>query len=327
MNSSLASSYLRIAEQNVELTTSAIRTLLYFDIFNHPLSESEIRNLIQFDLKNEIELSEVLNELTDAQRIYFHDGYYSISASAFNVKRRLAGEKVAKTMVSRMKKFSSIIASFPFVKAVTISGSLSKNFMDKNSDIDYFIVTARNRLWLARTLLVLYKKLFLLNSKKNFCVNYFVSEDHLAIPDKNIFTATEVCFLIPVYKYDVYLNFMNNNIWSKTFYPNFPLRSEFYIVSEKFPRLKVFFEKLFSSSFGEYLDDYFFKATLRHWKNKFKDFDPATFDLRMRTRKNVSKHHPGGFQEKVLKELDVRIANFEKQHDIILRDEKSTLFA
>ena len=76
MNSSLASSYLRIAEQNVELTTSAIRTLLYFDIFNHPLSESEIRNLIQFDLKNEIELSEVLNELTDVQRIYFHDGYY-----------------------------------------------------------------------------------------------------------------------------------------------------------------------------------------------------------------------------------------------------------
>ncbi|MBK8364259.1 MAG: hypothetical protein IPL24_11445 [Bacteroidetes bacterium] len=327
MNPSPASSYRTSTELNVEMSAAVIRVLLYFDIFNHPLSINEIKDLIQIEVKDENEVAEVLLELVDQQKIYFHEGYYSVSSSVFNMHRRIAGEKYAKTMVDRMKKFSSLIASFPFVKAVTISGSLSKNFMDENSDIDYFIITSRNRLWLTRTFLVLYKKLFLLNSKKNFCVNYFVSEDQLAIPDRNIFTATEVSYLIPVYNYSEYLNFMKENKWSKTFYPNFPLRSEYYLIDEKFPGIKSFLEKIFSGSLGEAIDNYFFKFTLKHWKKKFKDFDASTFDLRMRTKKNVSKHHPNGFQEKILRELDIKFSNFEKQHDIVLRHEKSSVYA
>lgn len=327
MNSSLATSYPKITEQNAELAASVIRALLYFDIFNHPLSKNEIRDLIQVEAKDENELSEVLVELNDQQKIYFHEGYYSIGSSPFKMHRRIAGEKLARTMLSRMKRFSSLIASFPFVKAVTISGSLSKNFMDANSDIDYFIITSRNRLWLARTLLVLYKKLFLFNSKKNFCVNYFVSEDQLEIPDRNIFTATEVSFLIPVYNYNIYLKFMNENLWSRSFYPNFPLRNENYLVKEKFPRLKSFLEKIFSGNLGDVFDNYFFKFTLRHWKKKFRNFDPSTFDLRMRTKKNVSKHHPNGFQEKILTELNNKISAFEQQHDIVLKNEKDIIYS
>ncbi len=310
-----------------ELHVSVIRVLLYFDIFKHPLSKKELRELIQIELEDEEKLSEALIELTDLNQIYFHDGFYSISSSAGNTRRRLAGEKRANAMIARMKRFSALIASFPFVKAVTISGSLSKNFMDENSDIDYFIITKKNRLWLARTLLIIYKKIFLFNSKKNFCVNYFVSEDQLSIPDKNIFTATEVSFLIPVFNYKSYLEFMKENNWNKTFYPNFPLRTDCFIVDAKYPKLKSVAEKLFSSSMGEKLDTWFFNFTLKHWKKKFKNFDESTFDLRMRTKKNVSKHHPNGFQEKILNQLQSGISDFEKKHDISLSNEKSSLYA
>jgi hypothetical protein len=155
MNSSPASSYRNTINHNVEMSSAVIRVLLYFDIFNHPLSINEIKDLIQIEVNDENELPEALLELVDERKIYFHEGYYSVSPSVFNMHRRIAGEKYAMTMVDRMKKFSSLIASFPFVKAVTISGSLSKNFMDENSDIDYFIITSRNRLWLTRTFLVL----------------------------------------------------------------------------------------------------------------------------------------------------------------------------
>ena len=149
----------------------------------------------------------------------------------------------------------------------------------------------------------------------------------MSIPDRNIFTATEVSYLIPVYNYNEYLIFMKTNDWRKLFYPNFPLRNEKYLIREKFPRLKSILQKLFSGSLGEIFDNYFFKITLRHWKKKFKDFDPSTFDLRMRTKKNVSKHHPNGFQEKILNELAEKIEKFEKQHDIIVRYEKGTVYA
>ena len=321
MNSSVVASYKILPDQDAELRTSLIRALLYFDIFNHPLSKKEICHLIPIHSISESELTDVLTDLTAQNLIYFHNGFYSLSSSVESVKRRLIGEQCANTMIKRMQKFSSLISSFPFVKAVTISGSLSKNYMDENSDIDYFIITERNRLWLARTLLILYKKLFLFNSKKNFCVNYFVSEDQMSIPDRNIFTATEVSYLIPVYNYSEYLNFMKVNDWNKGFFPNFPLRSESLVVKETYPKVKSVLEKIFSNSFGEKLDTYFFRLTLKRWKKKFKTFDESTFDLRMRSKKNVSKHHPNGFQEKVLGQLQMKITEFESKHDISLSNE------
>lgn len=327
MNSSVVAPFKILPDQDAELRTSLIRALLYFDIFNHPLSSKEIFHLIPVHSISECELMDVLTDLTTHNLIYYHNGYYSLSPSVESVKRRLAGELCANTMIKRMQKFSSLISSFPFVKAVTISGSLSKNYMDENSDIDYFIITERNRLWLARTLLILYKKLFLFNSKKNFCVNYFVSEDQMSIPDRNVFTATEVSYLIPVYNYNAYFHFMKVNDWNKGFFPNFPLRGKDLVVKEAYPNIKSVLEKLFSNSIGEKLDTFFFKLTLKRWKKKFKTFDESTFDLRMRSKKNVSKHHPNGFQEKVLSQLQKKITEFENMHDISLSNEKSSLYA
>jgi hypothetical protein len=76
---------------------------------------------------------------------------------------------------------------------------LSKNFADERADIDYFVVTKANRLWIARTLMHLFKKLtFLVGKQHYFCMNYFVDEEALTIQEKNLFTAVEVATLIPV---------------------------------------------------------------------------------------------------------------------------------
>jgi hypothetical protein len=321
MNSSVVAPFSILSDQDAELRTSLIRALLYFDIFNHPLSKQELRDLIPMKLNEENHFSQALEGLLEQKQIYFHNGFYSISPSVNNSQRRIKGEERACAILKRMQRFSGLIASFPFVKGVTISGSLSKNYMDENSDIDYFIITTPNRLWVARTLLIIYKKMFLFNSKKNFCVNYFVSEDQLSIPDRNIFTATEVSYLIPVFNYSVYYEFMRVNSWSRLFYPNFPLRKEDLVIRESYPKIKVMLERVFSNSFGEKLDTYFFKLTLKRWKKKFKNFDENTFDLRMRSKRNVSKHHPNGFQEKVLNQLQTKIAEFEKRHDISLSNE------
>src|SRR4029453_8923510 len=97
-----------------------------------------------------------------------------------------------------------LIASFPYVRCVCISGSLSKKYFDDTTDIDFFVITKPGRLWVCRTFLILFKKLFLLNSKKYFCINYFIDSDNLEIPDQNIFTATELTTLIPMHDYELY---------------------------------------------------------------------------------------------------------------------------
>ena len=97
--------------------------------------------------------------------------------------------------------------------------------MDEKSDLDFFIITAPKRLWIARTLLVMYKRFFLFNSHKYFCVNYFVDEDHLEIEEKNLFTATELATVIPLYGQVHYTNLLKANPWLKRFFPNYTPRS------------------------------------------------------------------------------------------------------
>ena len=306
--------------------SAVLRTLHYFNIFNHPLTSQEIFLLAQDKDLTEKDTQDAIEALRHRGLIHTIDGFYFLNNNSEVVPKRLKGETFAATSLVIAKKYSKLISKFPFVKAVALSGSLSKNYMDKDSDIDYFIITSPGRMWVARTLLVLFKKIFLLNSRKNFCVNYFLSEDALQVPDKNIFTATEVSFLIPTYNYSLYKNFRKANAWSSEFLPHFPLRQKEFLVHDQKNNLKAFLEKVLSGSAGEKLDDYFFRLTLKFWKRKFKHFDDSTFDFRLRSRKNVSKHHPLGFQEKVLSSYSQNIAAFTRAHQISLHAE-DTVYA
>lgn len=306
--------------------SAVIRTLIYFDIFKHPLKEVEISDLIHQKEVSANEIEKAIADLLSQGIIGYHKGFYFLNNDAGIIERRLRGEILAIKSLETAKGNSRLISKFPFVRAIALSGSLSKNYMDDQSDIDYFIITAKGRMWVTRTLLVLYKKIFLLNSHKNFCVNYFLSEDSLNVPDKNIFTATEVSFLIPTYNYALYKSFRDANAWTTDFLPNFPLRQKEFLIDENNNSFKTFLEKILSGYIGEKLDEYFFRLTLKFWKKKFKHFDDNTFDFRLRSRKNVSKHHPQGFQEKVLSSYAKNIKEFTLANHISLHAE-DTVYA
>ena len=68
---------------------------------------------------------------------------------------------MAKNIYQKALTVSRLISKFPYVEGVGISGSLSKGYYDDDGDIDFFIITSPKRLWIARTFLILYKKLFL----------------------------------------------------------------------------------------------------------------------------------------------------------------------
>jgi hypothetical protein len=159
--------------------------------------------------------------ITDNLCFKSNNGFYSLQAKVEELERlRLEKEKRAQKYFKKLPFYSKLISRFPFVKGIAISGSLSKNVMHDDGDIDYFIITSKGRLWICRTLLILFKKIFLLNSRKYFCVNYFVDEENISIKDKNIFTAIEVAFLLPVYNAAVFKNFREVNSWTQEFIPS-----------------------------------------------------------------------------------------------------------
>jgi hypothetical protein len=287
-----------------------LKSLLYFDIFQYPLTALELTKLHPLHDTKADAVAEALQQLILRGMIHRDGEFYQIPASPGYADRRQRGNALAGQRMQRAMQRSRLIAAFPFVQAVMISGSLSKNYMEPGSDIDFFIVTQPGRLWVTRTLLIVYKKIVLFNSHKDFCLNYFIDTDHLEIEDKNIFTATEVAYLLPTHNPELYKAFRAANVWADTFYPNYGLRRVEDCASMERGVFKRIGEWLLNGRIGEWLDASFMRVTMRRWQRKFTHLEQERFEVAMRSRKYVSKHHPSAFQDRVIGKLQ------EKQQEL-----------
>ena len=152
---------------------SIVRVLLYFNIFNHPLTAAEVFSFCSSTAITLDRLVRVLESKTLQRIVKSKNGYYFLhSANESCVETRSEKERLAESRIKTAMAVARFIRMFPFVRAVMLSGELSKGVASKNSDIDFVIVARRRRLWICRSLLILFKKVFLFNSKKYFCLNH-----------------------------------------------------------------------------------------------------------------------------------------------------------
>lgn len=291
------------------LKKNLLLQLLYSEVFRHPLTLSELSGTVQLTSDETITL---LNELVDAGLVEQSEGFYAVSAIFEKVKLRKQGMERAENLREKSWKVGQFIQRFPFVEGVGISGSLSKGILHEDGDFDYFIITKSNRLWIARTLLILYKKIFLLNSRKYFCVNYFIDDQNLEIEEKNRFTATEIQTLIPVTG-SVFHDFHQANNWVREFYPGNEFLEIRFPKSHK-PAWSRCIMWTLHGKLGEWADMRCMKITFRRWKKKFSYFQNEKFELTLRTRRYISKHHPNDFQTKVLNRHQELIADYRQQY-------------
>jgi hypothetical protein len=299
------------------LSHKIIRSVLYFDIFDHPVSKEEVICFTS-DRLDDSQFETELDSLIRSGMLFKSDLFYSVRPEVDNLlSLRIDGERKAQEAKSKAFKRAKFIGKFPYVKAAYISGSMSKGVMPQDGDVDFFIITEPGRLWIARTFLILFKKTFLFNSRKYFCLNYFIDSSNLEIEEKNIFTATEVVTLKPIYDNGVYKRFLQANTWVEEYMPN-SIEQEVIYNGDTSRPIATLVEQLLNNSIGDKLDHWFMIGTLKVWKRKFQYMEDVDFNLALKTRKYVSKHHPQNFQSKVLQALDQRVKDFEDKHQMKL---------
>lgn len=299
------------ANNDRTLDQYVIKTLLYYDIFNYPLKCREVFQFLGVNSVTEKDVIHSLNALTEEQFLFRFKDLYSLQPHEANVQRRLKGNAEAEKYLVLANKKAKLISRFPFVRAVFASGSLSKGYMDENSDLDFFIITQPKRLWIARTLLVMYKRFFLFNSHKYFCVNYFVDEEHLEIEEKNLFTATELATVMPLYGATYYENLHQANTWLKDFFPNYNRRSVADVPDSISSQGKRILEKIINIFFGNTLEKFFQHRTLSRWKNQYgKNYSTADFKVAFKSTSYASKNHPRNFQRKIMEVYAERLLSF-----------------
>jgi len=301
------------AQKKAEL--AILKTLVYFDIFDYPLSEKDIKNFLGCYISDEIFASALL-QLSLDKIIFRVDQFYSLQNNRQRAEERIQGNLRAQSLIVKATGIGAFLHKFPYVRAVAVSGSLSKNYADKKADIDFFIITKANRLWIARTILHLFKKLTFLVGKQNFfCMNYFVDEEALIIPEKNIYTAVEIVTLLPVAGTFTLNKFFEKNQWTKKWLPCYEYKRNLK-TAERGSGFKKFTEWFFNGRTGEKLDRFLYKLTTRRWQKKEQQGRKNSKGrvMNLVTGKHFSKSNPETFQEKILTRYDDKIEWYLNYH-------------
>jgi len=298
-------------DKSESLAGSILETLAYFDVFRHPLTLREIRDFNHAPGCTVAAIEYALPDLMARGLVHERDGYFFLGEDPQVVDDRKRANGLAQKRMQAAWFYSSLIARFPFIRAVFISGSLSKGVMEADDDIDFFIITAPGRVWIARVMLTLFKRIFLLNSYRNFCLNYFISSDNLSIPDRNIFTATEIGLILPMFNRDLYEKFLGANSWYRLFYPNMPEVETVRDNPARFAGRMI--EKLLAGKRGDRMDDFCLQLTRRFLARKYQDMNPERFQSDLETSKGVSKHHPSRQQFRILSRFQDTIRSLENR--------------
>jgi hypothetical protein len=297
--------------------SAVFKALAYFDIFNYPLTIPEIEKYAGFSFSHLSDVENALNYLKDSFIVFQFGEYYTLKNEYCLITRRQAGNIAAFNIYKKAKSKADFIHKFPFVRSVNISGSLSKNYFDETTDIDFFVITEPNRLWLCRFLLTIYKKVFLFNSRKYFCINYYVDSNSLEIPDKNLFSATEIVTLRNQNGGYYYNRFLESNTWAFQYFPNYDIQFS-NEPKDDISGLKKALEKLFAGRLGNFLEKKAHRITKQFISKKYKTIPEAQLNVNMRTEKSSSKHHPLGFQFKVLQQFENTCTAMEQKHSVTL---------
>jgi len=207
---------------------SIIKTISYSSFFGFPLSFYEItNNLISQSKFSEKIIKKNLEELVDAKIIRKTKGRYII-AGIKNVDREKRLKKTSE-ILKKNKPYLKIIFKIPWIKMISLTGSIANQNADEDADIDLLFITESNRLWICRglvfTVLKIMGKLPSDKSKREICPNIFMEENNLGWPKKrrNLYVAQNIISMKPYLWRDeeIYFKFIKANNWISKYYPNF----------------------------------------------------------------------------------------------------------
>lgn len=207
------------------------KTIIYADIFDFPLTKDELWRFLVTDQNQKIKLmlfEPMLKNLSS--KISFKNGFYFLKNREELIKLRLQRKKESKIKLKIAKNIINSLSFIPTILLVGISGNLSIMNADKNDDIDLFVITRKNTLWLTRLMIILLLgfsgKLRRRGEKdvvNKICLNMIISEDALCLPKKrqDLFTAHEIMQMRPIFeRNNAYQKFIVANSWVKNFLPN-----------------------------------------------------------------------------------------------------------
>ncbi|MBP8960936.1 nucleotidyltransferase domain-containing protein [Patescibacteria group bacterium] len=209
-----------------DIEEAILGALRYSNIFSYPLSFFQIG--LYLGQKTSIEeLQKNLKILVKKKAITKRENVYKLT-KVQNVnwnQKQAQSKKLFKKYSKLLKKLEKI----PWIQMIALTGSVAASNPEENDDIDIFIITKKNRLWITRFFIVVYLKAwntYRTEQEPNgkICPNLLITENNMVWPQdkQNLYVASEIVRMQPVFdRENAYLRFLTKNKWIEKYFPNF----------------------------------------------------------------------------------------------------------
>lgn len=202
-------------------------TLAYSDIFDYPLTKEE---LLRYLLVTRSASSRFDTMVLSLPKVKKKEGYFYLSGRSSIIDLRKKRAAISLEKMKRAKKVVRILKRIPSIEFIGMSGSLAMANGDEDADIDLFLITRPQTLWLTRLLVLLFLEVKGMRRKRTgntfsdtICVNMLVDTNHLRFPKErhDAYTAHELVQLKPLFeRSNSYRRFLVANEWVLKYLPN-----------------------------------------------------------------------------------------------------------
>lgn len=133
------------------LETAILVTVAYYDVFKRPLTAAEIAERLCGWRADETEVrAEFARSPRLQRRLACERGYFVLAGRSSLVRRHDLLAETRRQKWLRAQGFAVAAQYVPFVRGITVGGSLAIGSARPESDIDLVCITAEGRLWTAR---------------------------------------------------------------------------------------------------------------------------------------------------------------------------------
>lgn len=254
------------------LRNSILATVIYYDIFDYPLTLVEIHKYlvnpgrlskIQGGI-GEIKLSDIIDELdrlVDPGVINEKNGFYFLNGRINLYELRIERDKIS---AGKWKKFLWVVkflALAPYLRGVFASGSMAIDNTTEESDFDVLVIVRSGRLYTCRFFLWMISSFLGVRRKKDqkiapnkLCFNHYITDDSLYINHESIFNAQTYINLKPaMIRSELFDKFYAENLWLNNYAYNFRPHKNFVGRDIKPPNIFLILAKILEFIFDSFI--------------------------------------------------------------------------
>lgn len=221
-----------------DLAKAVLSTIVYFDMFDYPLTATEIQQGLYFAAKSNRRYSiqnimSCLREDDEVKKyIDYKDGFYFLNGRENILRTRHQRYLIGQPKWRRARWITAFLKITPFIRLIAVCNKIAYDNADDDSDIDLFIIIKPGRIWTARMIVTLITSLLGVRRhgekiRDRACLSFYITERALNLENLAqsktdthfIYWISQIASILSLNEAET--DFWQANNWLKQYLPNF----------------------------------------------------------------------------------------------------------